>query len=259
MRLADPSNPAAWLIGSFLVIVVTTNLAWLALRHYPRTAEVRQGLLAPLGWLVLALFYLLPPYLGVREGVLSPYTLGLSEINWPATLSDGMALSGLIVGGLVFAWLIFRRSLPEGQLAHGMARLIPALRAPIEAMLHQWHWAFYRAAVAEWLMLEPFSPPRIPALAGVRDVLQGEPLYWGACLGLAVVCVELALDPLSRTVLHRSGDGHSIIRRVTIAIATTGLFVITRNLWLCLIVHAAVETLIAGWFPLPLQSPVQED
>jgi len=90
-------------------------------------------------------------------------------------------------------------------------------------------------------------------------VLQGEPLYWGACLGLAVVCVELALDPLSRTVLHLSGDGHSIIRRVTIAIATTGLFVITRNLWLCLIVHAAVETLIAGWFPLPLQSPVQED
>lgn len=257
MRLADPSNPAAWLIASFLAIVVATNLAWLAGRHRPRIAELRHGPSAPLGWLALALFYLLPPYLALREGVLSPFTLGLSETNWPATLSEGMALSGIIVGGLVFGWLIYRRSLPEGPLPRGMARLIPALRAPVEALLHQWHWAFYRAAMAEWLMLEPLSAPRIPVLASVRDALQGEPLYWGACLGLAVVCLEIGLNPFSRAVLHRSGDSHALIRRLTLAVATTGLFAVTRNLWLCLIVHVAVETLIDGWFALPVQpSPV---
>ena len=260
MRLADPSNPAAWLIASFLAIVVATNLTWLAIRHRPRLAEFRHGPLAPLGWLVLALFYLLPPYLGMREGILSPYSLGLSEINWPATLSDGMALSGIIVGGVVFGWLTYRRSLPEGPLPSGMARLIPALRAPVEAMLHQWHWTFYRAAMAEWLVLKPLSARGVPALASVSDAFQGEPLYWGACLGLGVVCLEIGLDPFSRATLHRSGDGHAVIRRVALAVATTGLFVITRNLWLCLIVHVAVETLVTGWFPLPIQpSLVHED
>lgn len=255
MRLADLSNPVAWLIGSFLSIVIATNLAWLAIRHRPGLARLLHGPLAPLGWLVLALFYLLPPYFGIREGVLSPSTLGLTEINWPATLSDGVVLSGVIIGGLIFGWLVYRRSLPEGRLPLGAARLIPAIRAPVEAMLDQWHWMFYRAAVAEWLMLEPLSAPGIPALASVRDAIQGEPLYWGACLGLAVVCVEIGLDPFSRSVLQRSGDSHALIRRVTLAAATTGLYILTRNLWLCLIVHAAVETLVAGWFPLPIQAP----
>ncbi len=260
MRLADLSNPAAWLIASFLAIVAATNLTWLAIRHRPGLAKFSRGPLAPLGWLILALFYLLPPYLALREGVVSPYTLGLSEINWPATLSDGMALSGIIVGGLIFGWLVYRRSLPEGSLPRGTARLIPALRAPVEAMLHQWHWTFYRAAVAEWLMLGPLSASKIPALASVRDALHDDPLYWGAYAGLAVVCLEMGLDPFSRSALHRSGDGHALIRRVILAVATTGLFVLTRNLWLCLIVHVAVETLVAGWFPLPIQPlPVHED
>lgn len=260
MRLTDLSNPATWLVGSFVTIVLATNLVWLAIRHRPRLAELLCGPLAPVGWLVLALLYLLPPYLSIREGVLSPYTLGLTEINWPATLSDGVALSGIIIGGLIFGWLIYRRSLPEGPLPRGVARLIPALRAPVEAMLHQWHWMFYRAAVAEWLMLKPISAPEIPALEGIRNALQGEPLYWGAWLGFAVVCLEIGLDPTNRSALHRPGAAQALIRRVTLAGVTTGLFVVTRNLWLCLIAHVAVEMLVAGWFPLPIQpSPVRED
>ena len=260
MRLADLSNPAVWLVGSFLSVVAATNLTWLAIRHRPGLARLLHGPLAPLGWLVMALFYLLPPYLGIREGVLSPYTLGLTEVDWRTTLSDGMALSGIIIGGLVFGWLLYRRSLPEGLLPRGMARLIPALRAPIEAMLHQWHWMFYRAAVAEWLVFKPLSAPGVPALAGVRNALQGDPLYWGAWLGLVVVYLEMGLDPFSRSTLRRSGAAHALIRRVIVAGVTTGLFVVTRNLWLCLIVHVTVETLVAGWFPLPIRpSPFRED
>jgi len=260
MRLADPSNPATWLIASFLAIVVATNLAWLAMRHRSRPDGLRQGPLAILGWLALAFFYLLLPYLAIREGVLSPYTLGLSEIDWPATLSDGIALSGIIVGGSIFGWLIYRRSLPEGPLPRGTARLIPALRAPADAMLHQWHWAFYRAAMTEWLVLDPHSAAGVPPLGRVRDALQGEPLYWGACLGLAMIILEMVLDPFTRSMLRRPGDGHALIRRATLAVATTCLFVLTRNLWLCIIVHIAVETLVAGWFPLRIPpTPVRED
>ena len=253
MRLADPSNPAAWLIGSLALVVVATNLTWLAVRRRSGSSELRDGPLAPLGWLVMAFFYLLPPYFAIQLGVLSPYTLGLREIDWPTTLSDGVALSGIIVAGMVFGWLIYRRSLPEGPLPHGTARLISGLRTPIEGALCQWHWAFYRAAVTEWLMLTWLSAPGLPALARLTDALGGQPLYWGAWLGLAVAGLELGLDPFSRAALRRSSDAQALLRRMALAVATTGLFAITRNLWLCLIVHIAVETLVTGWFPLPTE------
>ncbi len=260
MGLTDPSNPAAWLTGSFLLIIAATNLTWLAVRGRSVQSRFRHGPLAPLGWLILALIYLLPPYLAMREGILSPYTLGLTEVNWPTTLSDGMALSGIIVGGMVFGWLIYRRSLPEGPLPRGMARIIPALRAPVEGALHQWHWTFYRAAVAEWLMLAPLTAPEFPALTRLTGAFHDQPLYWGAWLGLAVAGTEWVLDPFSRSTLGRTGDAQALLRRVTLAVTTTGLFVMTRNLWLCLIVHIAVETLMTGWFPLPIEpSPAQED
>ncbi len=259
MRLADPSNPAIWIATSFLLIVAATNLAWLVIRQPSRHSEYRHGPLAPAGWLILALLYLLPPIFALREGVLSPYTLGLTEIDWPTTLSDGMTLSGIIAGGLVFGWLIYRRSLPEGPLPRGVARLIPAMRAPVEAALHQWHWAFYRAVAAEWLMLAPVGVPGLGALEGLPDALQGQSLYWGAWLGLAIAGLEVALDPVSRAALRRSADAQALLRRGILAVATTGLFVMTRNLWLCLILHITVETMVTGWFPLPTQpSPAQD-
>ena len=253
MRLADPSNPAAWLIGSVALIVVATNLTWLAVRRRSGASELRDGPLALVSWLAMAFFYLLPPYFAIQLGVLSPYTLGLTEIDWPTTLSDGIALSGIIVGGMVFGWLIYRRSLPEGPLPSGTARLIPALRTPVEAALYQWHWAFYRAAIVEWLMLASPAAPGLPALARLTDALRGQPLYWGAWLGLAVAGLELGLDPFNRAALRRSGDAQALLRRMALAVAITGLFVITRNLWLCLIVHIAVETLVTGWFLLPTE------
>jgi hypothetical protein len=252
MHFADPSHPAIWLIGSFLVIVSATNLAWLAVRRRAFDPQFRSGPVAALAWLAFALFYLLFPLYGLRAGVLSLHLLGLTEIDWPATLSYGLVLAGVIVGGTVFGWLVYRRSLPEGPLPHGAPRVLSALRAPVEAALHQVHWAFYRAAAAGWLMLSLIAAPESSAPTRLTNALHAQPLYWGAWLGLAIAGAEWMLDPFSRAAMRRPGDQQTMLRRAVLAVATTCLFVLTRNLWLCLIVHTAVETLAVGWFPLPV-------
>lgn len=274
MRFDDLANPATWLLASFVVLVVATNAGWLALRRRTANPAFRRGPVAAVGWLGLSLFYLLPPFLALRRGVLSPYAFGLTEINWPATLSNGLVLAGLIVGGLLFGWLVYRRtrreeiaqdalsgiaaSAPDNGLPPALARLLAVLRAPLDAALQQWHWAFYRAAAIGWLML-PIGLPAAPLADRLLQGLQAEPLYWGAWLGLLVAGLEWALDPFARAALRRAGDREVALRRATLAVATTGLFVLTRNFWLCLVVHVAVETLAMGWFPLSLPAPVEGD
>ncbi len=99
----------------------------------------------------------------------------------------------------------------------------------------------------------------MPAADRLLQGLQSEPLYWGAWLGLAAAGLEWVLNPFDRACLRRTGDREVALRRAALAVATTGLFVLTRNFWLCLAVHVAVETLAVGWFPLQLPTPIEAD
>jgi hypothetical protein len=273
MRFDDLTNPLTWLLVSSVSIVLATNVCWVAVRKRMGDRAFHGGTLAAAGWLTLGLFYLLLPFLALQRGVLSPYAFGLAEIAWPATLSNGMVLAGLIVAGLLFGWFLYRRARleenptgetpgsdlqaperPPGQLA----RVLAVIRAPFDAALAQWHWTFYRAAVAGWLML-PLSFPSAPVADRLLLGLQDEPLYWGAWLGLTVAAVEWVLNPFARARFRRPGEREASLRRAALAVATTGLFVLTRNFWLCLAVHVVVETLAAAWFPLLLPAPVKSD
>jgi hypothetical protein len=273
MRFNDPTNPGAWLLGSVIAIVVATNLAWLVVHRKAAEPAFRYGPLAALGWLVISVFYLLVPFIALQRGVLSPYALGLTEIDWPVTLSNGMVLAGLIVAGLMFGWLVYRRAryeespggegwaepdVPAGPLPRALTRVLAVLHAPLDAALGQWHWAFYRAAVFGLLAL-PLSFPGVPLVDRALQGLQAEPLYWGAWAGIGVAGLEWALDPFGRAHMRRPGERETALRRAALAVATTGLFVLTRNFWLCLVVHVAVETLVAGWFRLALPSAAQVD
>jgi hypothetical protein len=273
MRFDDPTNPAAWLLASFLALVLATNIAWFAVRRYAAHPAFRRGPVAAAGWLSLSLFYLLPPFVALQRGVISPYAMGLTEINWPATLSNGMILAGIIAAGTLFGWFVYRRARieaaegpvsPENRapddsgLPATLTRLLAVLRTPLDAALQQCHWAFYRAAAIGWLML-PLALPGAPFADRILHGLQGEPLYWGAWFGLAAVGFEWALDPFARARLRRPGEREVSLRRAALAVATTGLFVLTRNFWLCLVVGVVVETLAVAWFPLLLPASAQRD
>jgi hypothetical protein len=91
----------------------------------------------------------------------------------------------------------------------------------------------------------------------LRESLQSQPFYWGSWLGLGVLLVESALNPHLRAVLDTPtqeerawGKPEAILRNLALAVATTALFILTRNLWLCLACQVIVETAIAAWLPL---------
>ena len=243
VQFGSLQQPAPWLVGSLLLAVVVTNLAWLAEQAQVRpgwrlagrrgpggTARgqwfVDRSLFAPLVWLIGALFRLLLPLAAWRRGAISPYLLGLTEIDWVADLRSGALPAVAIVGVSVLGWLVYRQTLrgPDGRLAGAQLSRAQRWTAPLDAALRQWHWTFYRAAAAAWLLAGVAGPgstsasgaaagPTLHLPVGIVLALPGlngaAASYWGAWLGLAVVALEWLLDPFVR----RACCAHRAARR----------------------------------------------
>jgi hypothetical protein len=244
-----------WVLGSFAFAVIATNGTRLAMRIRWRGRAASSGdtwgSLRPLVWLLTALFLFLPPIAAWRTGALSPYLMGLSELDWVDTLVSSGGLALVCGGIIVFGWLIYRHNLPARPRALRPAQ--PWL-APVDAALLQWHWAFYRAGAIGWLVLaaelKSTGPTRF--LAPFAE----QPLYWGSWLGMILVAVEWGLNPFAREALI--GSRHSAdhapaaeltVIRMALAVSTTALFVVTRNFWLALVCHVVVETAIVAFLP----------
>jgi hypothetical protein len=253
--LIDPNNPGFWLCASLLVAVVATNAVWLVLRVLGKRrgapAVPVLGVLSALAWLLVSLFFLLPPPAAWRFGALSPRLMGLTGIDWVGSLRAGAPLVFVIIGLLIFGWLVYRRSLAGDRSRKRVARVGATLRAPIDAALLQWHWAFYRALAIALVPVVAGALASSEILRPLGSQLMAAPLYWGSWLGLALIAGEWALNPFARAELQRPGQRETALLRVVLAIATTALFTVTPNFWLLLIAHLAVETVIAGWLPLP--------
>ncbi len=227
-------------------------LGWAA-KFRKRSGQRRNGVgvLSALAWLLVSLFFLLPPPAAWRFGALSPRLMGLTGLDWVRSLRAGAALMFVIIGLLIFGWLVYRRSLSGDRGRTRVARIGATLRAPIDAALLQWHWAFYRALAIALIPVVAGVLASSEILRPLGSQLLEAPLYWGSWLGLALIALEWALNPFARAGLRRSGQRETALLRVVLAITTTALFTLTPNFWLLLIVHLTVETVIAGWLPLP--------
>lgn len=252
----DLSRPEVWAVASLALALTATNFAWLVARLTSRHARVsrlgRSSGVQALAWLVVALYLLLPPLGAWRYGAISPYLLGLAELDWINSIGAGGLLTALLIGLTVFGWLVYRHTAtPAAETCAHEGRLVLALRAPIDAALAQWHLAFYRAALIAWLA----APEPLPKT--LLQAMQDQSLYWGSWLGVGFLVVEAGLSPLTWRALaapssqqRTCGAPEAILRGLGMAVATTALFVITRNFWLCLLCQVAVETAIMGWLPL---------
>jgi hypothetical protein len=152
---------------------------------------------------------------------------------------------------LLFGWLVYRHSLPPGGAPSRIARGARLLRAPLDAALQQWHGAFYRALVIGLLPAAVGSLASVPLVSTLSRSAATEALYWGSWLGLGLLALEWALNPFARAALRHPIRREAALRRAIMMIATTALFALTRNFWLCLACDLVVETVIAGWLPLP--------
>ena len=215
-----------WVLGSALMYVVVSYLRWFfrssPLAHsLPGRGLVEAGrFLFFLGILYLALGgWPRQPY----QGLLSPEDLGLVGLSqrWPVTRWLEAAGTGLAVGLaalliLSVAWLRARYG-PDNIRPHLPRR--PAWMVGVNVLYLEAHWAFYRAALGSVL----------------------DDVYAGVFLGLGLIYLEWGLNPFWRRGWRRQAQAPERWVRAALALVIAMVFLLTRNLWICLAVHGLLE------------------
>jgi len=199
---------------------------------YQQTPAIYRRPLRNIRWFVI-------PYLGLLTGGLSPRFMGLTGINWFASFGFGLVLIAgiLAVLTLVRSVMAFSGSATtvtsptglsqslagqqqresERQKQYATAFSISVLNIGAE----EFHLAFLRSAL--WEMLLTFS------------VTMTQAGYWAAWAALTLALPEALYYPATMTQRLCKG---------ALLVATTVLFIFTRNFWLCWLLH------LLGWILL---------
>lgn len=187
-------------------------------------------------WLVI-------PYLGLITGGISPRLLGITGINWFASFGFGLVLIGGMLVVLVIIRSVIAFSVTATALATAPVAVSPATRPHPPPLLpgtarqqryatslthsffnlgaEEFHLAFLRSAL--WELLLTTSPAITQAG------------YWAAWVALALALPETLY--YQTTFAQRFCKG-------ALLVATTVLFIFTRNFWLSWLLH------LLGWLVL---------
>jgi hypothetical protein len=215
---------AIWIGVSLLIYGIGANLLWL-LRNVLRRQPVRW--IAQVGRFA---FYLVLPYFALGgwprqpyQGLLSLEDMGLVGLgeHWPVTRWLEAAGIGLGWGALTLlllglAWVSANRRDGRTWLVFTPSRWWIVL---VGVLYLEVHWAFYRGALTVVL----------------------DDAYAGAFLGLGLVYLEWAMDPFWRQGWQTDSRAAGRWLRAALVLVVTALFLLTRNLWVCLAVHGALE------------------
>ena len=221
----------AWVAGSILAFALASNLLWLG-RDRPLARSLYGRWLAVAGRFA---YYIGLPYLALGgwplqpyRGLLAPASLGLVGLDgswtvnrWLEAAGTGAGVGLLALLFLLLAWLNANRSSGTTRLSLPVR---PAWTMVVDGLYLQVHWSFYRAALA----------------VTVDD------LYVGVFWGLGLTYLEWSLSPFWRRAwrLYRGQAGEVWLRAV-LALVAALLFLLTHNLWVCLVVHWALA--LALW------------
>lgn len=224
-----------WVLASMAVGVGASWITWLLLRWDKRRSGRADDLLSRsigllLGWLLRVAWLAVPGYGALLLGLISPRLMGLNQVDWIGSFGSGMALAAASIAIILAAVLSYRRALPESQppwpsfaaAIGGSARLLA------EAGALQWHWAFYRSVAIEAVL----------SSGGAR------PLYLGTWLGAALVVLEAAASPMVWQDLRTPGRAERRLLRAALLLASSALYLVSRNFWLAWAVHAVVVILL---------------
>jgi hypothetical protein len=192
------------------------TLAW----HYYRGG--RQALLEVLR---LLFFVGLPvAALFLFRDIALPSAMGLTNVNWFASVGLGAPL-GIGGGGLLLVgWWYYSRSLsllPSPAAFRPRAEKTPrgGVLLFVEAACLEFHWAFYRS---------------LPTL-----VLADR--YLGLLLGLALLGLEWLLSPAWRQAWRQVESAEKIVPETTLAALMAVIYLFTQNLWLCTLIHWLID------------------
>ena len=215
---------ALWLGGSLLAYVAGANIFWLRKSVLRRPAT---RWLAQLGRLA---FYIVIPYLalggwprGPYQGLLSLEHMGIVGLDgtWPAirwleAAGVGLGWGVLSLMLLTLAWASANRRDHDIVLLFAPSQWWIVL---VDVLYVQVHWAFYRGALTAIL----------------------DDTYAGVFLGLGLVYLEWSLNPFWRQGWRLAPQAAERWLHASVALITALVFLLTRNLWVCLAVHLLIE------------------
>jgi hypothetical protein len=219
-----------WILGSVLAYALATNALWLA----RRTTLWRQTSARWLAQIGRFLFFLVIPYLALGgwprqpfQGFLSLDDLGLVGLYplWPAAswlqaFGTGLGLGLVALLILLLAWGIANWGADRS--ARSFRLRFPARpwwALLVDVLYLEVHWAFYRGALAVAL----------------------DDLYAGVFLGLGLIYVEWSLSPFWWRGWRRQQQAAVRWLRAALALVAALIFLLTYNLWVCLLVHGFIE------------------
>jgi hypothetical protein len=213
---------AFWLSASICIYALATNLLWLLRSRGPNNS-LAVGVIVQAGRL---LFYLGIPYLALGGWPLRPFQslillkdLGLVSpgLDWPVT--RWLQAAGLAVGLGFVAFLLLVLAWRNANQASTGSRLDlpnrPWWALIVDGLCLEIHWAFYRTSLG----------------------LIFDDLYAGVVLGLVLVFVEWSISPYWRKGWRIDEWAGLQWLRAGLAVVSALLFLLTRNLWVCLTLH----------------------
>ncbi|MFC2023677.1 hypothetical protein ACFLT5_02950 [Chloroflexota bacterium] len=214
-----------WLLASLLLYALGTNILWWVRRRAGGLGRSRSWLVH----LAKFLYYLGIPYLALGgwprppvTGLLSPGDMGLvtSNLSWPVTrwldsAGTGFGLGFVSLLLLLLAWVQVGRSTGFWLRFPRRPWFVPL----VDVVYLEVHWSFYRGALF---------------------VLLGD-FYTAVFVALGLIYLEWATSPFWRRGWQRETQVGVRWLRAALALLMALIFILTRNLWVCLAVHGLVE------------------
>lgn len=166
-------------------------------------------------------YYVLVPFAVLQLGWVSPVDLGLVNLDWVRGIGVTVALTVAALGPLVWIWWRYLRLVEwsgDCVVVRQWAEPWGWTRSLREAVLLEASWALIRSA-------------GLVALGG----------YWGVCAGLSLILVSVLIDPRALSNLRTVGRREESMLHASLVLATSALFWLSGNLWLCCLAHAALR------------------
>lgn len=219
-----------WITSSVALYALTVNLLDYGRRRSRsrlRRLVTRLDFWPHRFWLYQVLrfaYYVGFPFLALIKGAMSLRLLGLSDLDWIKGIGAAVPLGLGAFLLLAWGWSHYIRSLGRREVERPHLAEAQILSQPwgwplilLETICLEAHWAFYRSG----------------PLAVLGD-------YWGVFAGLGIVYLEWATNPTLRRNLGTERQGE-ILWSGSLALVIAILFLFTRNLWLCALIHLGLE------------------
>ena len=239
--------PVIWILASMVVYVLETLLVSQTQLTRWQAAGVGRWLIQ----IARLLYYLGVPYAALLAGVIAPVDMGLTGVAGPVLGWTGAEWLHSVGLGLIAGAVVL---IPIGIAARQMDRAGHPLGVDersagailVDSIYAESHWAFYRTAP---LMLL-------------------DNVYVATLIGLGLIGVELLVSLLRSGLGQYPEERQSWLGTLLLLTLSAALFVLTRNLWVMILTHIAVEMLIKWWATrlarrtaetqLPLQEPAYD-